>query len=539
VQVERTKLVPENYKQLKLLVHQNQHLLYSVDFKSGEPLQQKIGLNIDTFPTGIVQFSLFTSDWLPISERILFVNNHLPEFDAKISITSIDLSKRGKNTIEMEVRDSVPANMSISITDATFVLPEQQSIFSDFLLSSEIRGKVNNPAYYFSSDADSVADHLDLVMLTNGWRKFDWNKLRTGIIPQLKYPREIDYMKLTGNVSVTSKTKLPKDLLLNIAMQGKDSSKQFLFVPVLPNGSFEDNSIIFYDTLRIAYNFNDNPKLTLNSKVHFNNGLLNTDDSKIQNHEFKLEQNWGDIKSLELLNNYLYKQEFLRKQMESSTLKEVVVNAKIKTRIQQLDEEYPSAMFKGGIGYFYDVENDLASKGYSNIISYLRSKVPHSLQNINTEIFLDDVRLEEKEMILPIQVSSVAYVKVFRGPFIAVVGGGNAAGASLPGGVIAIYTKHSNSKIEDPDHKKAVENSVLNGYSVFKEFYNPNYENASDNFLADSRTTLYWNPYVLTNAQNKKVNIEFYNNDTSKKILIVLEGINSNGKLIRVVKYLE
>ena len=156
-----------------------------------------------------------------------------------------------------------------------------------------------------------------------------------------------------------------------------------------------------------------------------------------------------------------------------------------------------------------------------------------------SEIFLDDVRLEDKEMILPVQVSSVAYVKVFRGPFIAVVGGGNASGASLPGGVIAIYTKHSNSKIEDPDHKKAVENAVLNGYSVFKEFYNPNYENASDNFLPDNRTTLYWNPYVLTNTQNKKVNIEFYNNDTSKKLQIILEGVNSNGKLTRVVKYLE
>ena len=529
VKLERTRNVPNNYKQLKLLVHQNQHLLYSVDFKSGDPLEQKIGLNIDTFPTGIVQFSLFTNDWLPIEERIIFVNNRLPEFETKIATTITNLNKRGKNSVEVEVLDSSDANMSISITDATFVLPEQQSIFSDFLLNNEIKGKVYNPAYYFSSDADSVADHLDLVMLTNGWRKFDWDKLRAGILPKLKCLRELDYMKLTGNVSVNSKTKLPKDLLLNIVMQAKDSSKQFLVVPVSPNGSFEDKSVIFYDTSRIAYSFNDNVKLTSKSDVHFNNGLLNIDDAKIGNHTFKIEQNWGDSKTLDLLNNYLSKQEFLRKQMESTTLKEVVVNAKIKTRIQQLDEEYPSAMFKGGIGYFYDVENDLASKGYSDIISYLRSKVPHSLQNINTEIFLDDVRLEDKEMILPVQVSSVAYVKVFRGPFI----------ASLPGGVIAIYTKHSNSKIEDPDHKKAVENAVLNGYSVFKEFYNPNYENASDNFLPDNRTTLYWNPYVLTNTQNKKVNIEFYNNDTSKKLQIILEGVNSNGKLTRVVKYLE
>ena len=91
------------------MVHQNQHLLYSVDFKSGEPLQQKIGLNIDTFPTGIVQFSLFTCDWLPLAERIVFVNNQLPEFNAKVSITNSDLNKRGKNTIEVQVADTIEA----------------------------------------------------------------------------------------------------------------------------------------------------------------------------------------------------------------------------------------------------------------------------------------------------------------------------------------------------------------------------------------------------------------------------------------------
>lgn len=539
VQVERTKNVSNNYKRLKLLVHQNQHLLYSVDFKSGEPLQQKIALNIDTFSTGIVQFSLFTGDWLPIAERILFVNNQLPVFDAKISFSALDLNKRGKNTVEVQVSDTADANMSISITDATMVLPEQQSIYSDFLLSSEIRGKVNNPAYYFSSDADSVAEHLDLVMLTNGWRKFDWDKLSAGILPELKYPMETDYMKLSGNLSVSAKRKFPKDLMLNVVMQGKDSSKQFVFVPVLKDGSFEDKTVFFYDTSRITYSFNNNVNLTLNSQVHFDNGLLKPDKTKISNSLFGNRQSWGDSKAMEKLNDYLNKQKFFRKQIEASTLKEVVVNTTVKTRIQLLEEEYPSAMFKGGNGFFFDIANDISANGAGNIINYLSTKVSIWLLNSNSEFFLDDARIIVQDVIKAIPISSIAYVKVLRPPFVGIVGGGHAAGSSLPGGIIAIYTRHATSTIEDPRFKKAVENSVLSGYSVFKEFYNPNYEKTSDNFLADNRTTLYWNPYVLTNAKNQKVSLEFYNNDTSKKLQIVLEGINSNGKLTRVVKYLE
>jgi hypothetical protein len=55
----------------------------------------------------------------------------------------------------------------------------------------------------------------------------------------------------------------------------------------------------------------------------------------------------------------------------------------------------------------------------------------------------------------------------------------------------------------------------------------------------DIRTTLYWNPYVITNKKSPRVRIQFFNNDISKKLQVVLEGINSDGKMTRVVKMLE
>ena len=74
------------------------------------------------------------------------------------SVQISNLNKRGKNVLELYVKDTTMANMSMSITDASLVLPEQQNIYSDFLLSNDIRGKVYNPSYYFSSDADSIAN---------------------------------------------------------------------------------------------------------------------------------------------------------------------------------------------------------------------------------------------------------------------------------------------------------------------------------------------------------------------------------------------
>jgi hypothetical protein len=535
VQVERTKNVPENLKQLKLLVHQNQHLLYSVDFNGSQTLQQKIGLRIDTFPTGIVQFSLFDNNWIPVAERIVFINNQLPTFDVKISSVLSNLNKRGKNTLELELLDSVEANMSISITDAISVLPEQFNIYSDFLLSNEIKGSIHNPAYYFSSDADSVADHLDLVMLTNGWRKFDWNKLKSGDFPVLKYPRETNYMGLSGEITKIQKSKLPKNLLLNIALQAKDSSKQFLFIPVSPTGKFENKTVFFFDTSSLYYSFNDHVSLRSNSEIHFNNGLLMPDKSKIQLQSYGKDGMFAHSSSFELLDNYLQKQAFLRKEMESTTLKEVVVHSIIKTRLQQLDEDYATGFFKGGIGDFHDVQAEWKSMQYIDVISYLKSIVPLSMQNSATQLYLDDVKANNGELdALP--VSLIAYVKIFKPPFF---GLSPTPGGVFSNGAVAVYTRRAGSSVSALDQKSLMEKTVLSGYSVFKEFYHPNYETAPTDFKIDNRSTLYWNPYLITNSSNKKISIDFYNNDTSNKLQIVLEGVNANGKLTRVVKYLE
>lgn len=542
-QVERTLNVPQNYKKMKLIVHQNQHILYTVDFKGEERQVQRAALPIDELTTGIVQFSLFTEDWMPLAERILLVNNRLHEFNAKVTIGLTNLNKRGKNVFEVLVTDTSAANMSISITDASIVMPEQQNIYSDFLLSNDIRGKVYNPAYYFSSDADSVAAHLDLVMLTNGWRKFDWDKMRAGFFPKLLYPKETDFMRITGKVFGSTSTKLESDLMLNLIIAGKDSSKKFLFVPVLKDGNFEDKSVYYYDTSRIFYGFNGNSKLTNITQVHFENGLLRQDFKKINLGLTGNQQNWSDSMARAKLDYYLLEQEKLRKQMQAATLQEVIVKSKAKSPLQVLDEKYASGMFQGVDGTSFDLTNDPMALGGLDVLSYLQGKVAGlqitgtgaqasvSWRGSTPDFFLNEISTP-MDMIQSLPISDIAYVKAIRPPFFGSLGGGS-------GGAIAIYTKKGKSNRGNAENSKGMENTVLGGYSVFKEFYHPNYEKPTGNFESDNRTTLYWNPYVLTNKRSPRIKIEFYNNDSSKKLQLVLEGINSNGKLARVVKYLE
>lgn len=542
-QVERTAEVPDNYKYLRLLVHQNQHLIYTVEFKGEDRLTQKASLPIDELPTGVLQLSLFTKDWVPIAERIVFVNNRLHEYNAKLSIPLTNLLKRGKNVIEILVSDTAASNMSIAVTDASIVMPEQQNIYSDFLLSSEIRGKVYQPAYYFSSDADSIAAHLDLVMLTNGWRKFDWEKVKAGILPVNKFPFETDFMKITGKVYGSLVNKIPPDLQLNLVISSKDSSKKFLNMSVMKDGSFEEKNIFFFDTARVFYGFNGNARLTDQVQVQIQNGLLHQEFRKINLGINNYLQGWSDSMARAKLNFYLLEQEKLKKQMESATLQEVVVKSKVKSPLQILESKYTSGLFSGGDGYSFDLSDDASSMGAQDVLSYLQGKVAGlmisgsgtqtslSWRGGTPDLFMNEMKMAI-DQVQNIPVSNIAYIKVFRPPFFGSMGGG-------AGGAIAIYTKRGKSTTRNPDNVKGMENTILGGYSIFKEFYNPNYDKPTANFDADIRTTLYWNPYVLTNRRSPRVKIEFYNNDSSKKLQVVLEGVNSNGKLARVVKYIE
>ena len=122
------------------------------------------------------------------------------------------------------------------------------------------------------------------------------------------------------------------------------------------------------------------------------------------------------------------------------------------------------------------------------------------------------------DMIRNIPVMDVAYVKVFRPPFVGGFGGSN--------GAIAIYTKRGG----DQTPGKGLSTNTIAGYSPIKQFYSPNYDSFDPrNDHADIRTTLYWNPLVQTNQKDKKVKLSFYNNDVTKSFRVVIEGMTRDG----------
>ena len=135
------------------------------------------------FPTGIAHFALFDEANRPLVERIVFIN-HKDQLHLQINPSAKKYFPHDSIALNIQVTDSqqqpVVGSFSVSVTDDGQVKQENNSnILSAMLLTPDLKGTVEYPAYYF---ANSDATALDLLMLTQGWTGYDWPQIFKGAV---------------------------------------------------------------------------------------------------------------------------------------------------------------------------------------------------------------------------------------------------------------------------------------------------------------------------------------------------------------------
>ncbi|MEI8075221.1 MAG: hypothetical protein WCH78_10770, partial [Bacteroidota bacterium] len=172
--IKRSSEISDNFKSVHIIATINQQVVFNASANLSNKKIVTGEIPLDSLNTGILQVTLFDMNWLPIAERIQFVKNPDYEFFPAVQLINKRLVKRGKNTIEVIVPDTVLSNLSISITDAGLYNDNSSNIFSQLFLSDELKGNIYNPAHYFEKDTDEINEQLDLVMMTHGWRRYKW-----------------------------------------------------------------------------------------------------------------------------------------------------------------------------------------------------------------------------------------------------------------------------------------------------------------------------------------------------------------------------
>ena len=176
------KLFAEQKNSLFYLIAQSHGVIYYTSAgKLGNPVFE-LAVDKRRFPSGIVQFTLFAASGEPINERIAFVQNN-DTLKIKMSSSADKYSTRQNVKVDVSAMagDSQPAIGSFSVSvineDRAGINEQAEStIFNNLLLTSDLKGNIENPNYYYSDSTQAKAD-LDVLMLTQGYRRVEWKQI--------------------------------------------------------------------------------------------------------------------------------------------------------------------------------------------------------------------------------------------------------------------------------------------------------------------------------------------------------------------------
>ncbi len=533
--------------QVAYMIGQMQHhIVFKQEFKTTKEEMQGL-INTQKLHSGILQVTFFNKDDQPLAERLCFVDNKEYILPGQLSTDTLNIALKGKNRFTLELKDTVKGSFSVSIIDQQYDqrTARARNIFSDLLLTSDLKGYIQEPAYYFSGTNDSIKTSLDLVMMTNGWRRFAWTELSQKATRPLGY-QDGSYITLSGKVNLrdTKKPFTEKPMLLLLITA--DSTRSMQMINTDKQGYFRLDSMLFFGKSKVL--FSD----ITGKKSQYIDAQLSADSLSrgfflpaVSPQFFLLPDANSMINKHGLTADY----EAILKS-RGFMLEGVTVKTKKKNPLQELDEKYTSGMFSGDAIKTIDLVSTIDAETYQNIFEYLRFRVPgievvndgidygiyyrqnatvSSLGNPSMILYLNEIETDPS-VIATIPANQIAMVKLYSSF-------AGAAGNAM-GGVLSLYTKKGadmNDIMQSPADMVS-----YNGYSVIKEFYAPDYTvNKSAATQTDNRITLDWRPNIVLNNLNPRVPLTFYNNDRAKGFKVVIEGMTLDGRMLMIEKTIE
>ena len=532
-------------------------------------------LSLENFPAGILHISVFNEADDILAERLVLLHRSRAQLHSSLSITHLELTPHGKNEFRMEVPGDMNGSYAVSVTkvDAKVNPGPGENIESNFLLESDMRCPGCDLSWYLKDTKPETIEALDLLMLTNYWKRFDWAKILKNEFIPIRYFAEESLMlkgqafwgkdaqlKPMSEGEFSLMVKAPVDSMVDIMNIPVDSSGRF----TLTHMNFHDTATFYVQTIK--------KKSGKDLTVLFDKGQLDTvhitipqeiaeRGTKVVN-EYKKNAMDAFVKRREL--NLESGQ---TKQNDTTVLQPVTVTAPKKSRQDSLVANYTTGIFSSPgfsiqtLNLLDDpISNHLAG---TNIIQFLVGRIAGPIiewspqeneyliywrltnglfvkmsdaqrKKVNAPAFFLNEQLisegsegydETMSSLQNMSVADVAMVRIYQ-PGTMPLASGNS-----PHGAIAIYLKNGSEGMLmrlSPGFNKIKKT----GYSVVQHFSSPPYDGRNSSTSEDKRKTLFWNPDLKTDSTSHAAVFSFYNDDAGGNFRIIIQGMDSKGKLV-------
>jgi len=489
--------------------------------------------------SGIVRITLFSPDGEPLCERLLFVQKH-DQLNLHLDTDKSEYKKREKVSLLMNAKNpegaTVPGHFSVSVIDESKV-PEdvnnEHTILTNLLLTSELKGYVEQPNYYFNDTSKITRDNLDVLMLTQGYRLFEWKQVMDTNYAPLVYQPEKG-LKISGKVTNLFGKPLANGTVTLIPSNGGN-----LLSSVSDNkGLFYFSNLIFTDTTHFVLSAINSKGRNSTKITYFNN---EEKPEIIANKKFSIPIVRDSNMSVYVDNAKKVQEEFSH--FKGKLLKPVIVKGKL-----PLDNQYRTQSLAGAgnadqVMHADEIERvggqlstslngRLRGVGFSNGTPYLKSP-PGDGPMV---VVIDGVEWNSGsggkgpgpfniDEIPSSQVETVEVLK-YASASIYGMGGGN--------GVLVITTKRGD-EMSDNIASVGVLSIAPMGFYKARKFYSPKYDYTNANSeRPDLRSTIYWNPEIKT-GKDGNASFDYYNADGTGTYKVTIEGIDDYGNIGRLV----
>ncbi len=514
------------------------------------------------FPIGVAQITLFDYNQIPRCERLAFVNAHRK---MHVSVTTDKKQYAPREKVDLTVRtmdeDSlpVPAQLSVSVADdrlLTFADDKQDNILSYLLMSSDLKGKIEEPSFYFKSNEPKAPKALDYVLMTHGWRRFTWQQVAEGPGNTLYLPEK------TGSLSgviLDATTMLPLTATVTLfELDGKRRSAQlktgangrFVFQEVNPKvplqvfaqaGSIAPTQILIQLDQEYA---NENVAATQTPRkddfawqqavikeksvavktarqpAPQENKIVAARNEKPSPAGAENDVSLGDLnmtEDIQALSEVVVVGYGTQKKADLTGAVAMVSS----TDINVLPPNNVANLLQGRAAGIQVTQSDAAPGSATNV----RIRGANSLVHSNPLYVVDGVPVDNPGLVSTNDIESITVLK--SGQATALYGSRGSQG------VIAITTKKRDYYTRTIRRNRLPMSQLHVGerkFSIVREFFSPVYDAKQPVAQRDDfRSTIYWNPNVQTDARTGTAKVSFHNSDQVTSFRITTEGLSDNG----------
>ncbi|NPD93265.1 hypothetical protein, partial [Xylanibacter muris] len=536
--------------------------------------------------SGVNQIALIDADGNIVAERMVFVypqENDIDTIDVK-PLTE-NLSPCGKIELETKAQPNITFSMSVRDMD-TDGNGYTHNAATWLLLSSDLKGYINNAEYYLESDDEEHRKAADLLMMVQGWRRYDI-KMMIGQKSFVKNHPIEDELFIMGKLHQRKKKNTVDKVRLNATLYNREGASFSGETITDKNGYYTFKMPECTGEFALLLNTKKNDKA-----VKYKIGIdRNFSPQARKLSPYETMQYESNSKTLDLKVKFDL-EEYIPIDKDNHLLKEVKVKGKKRQSAGSRWLNEQRGAYKAAIKYdCTKAADEYFDKGEETpgLIEWLSEKNPFFNGSKNTTSNRTDdkedtglIVQEENTGEQSISGNNDASEQIFKGgisyknrPIVWILNNifYKITGLSPSGwrNVMTGLWAHDQGFYEMPtwleDFKsiyiseddniwknyvvsgalatyhpvtifvyvpftrkvkhKGLRQTFFSGYTKPETFEMPDYSQIPP--MPDHRRTLYWNPNVKTDSKGK-AKISFYNNSTCTSIAVSAEGITENGK---------